>query len=157
MFRVSTSNFAWPVTSLPSTVSVRLPRAHRPPLADVAVPLHSPSYGPPACELPRLNENSRLTIEATSSRRLIEPLERESFPCRQERLPGRRTTARLLGSAVVPVLPRRHGAPSAVRCPPMRGGPFGSVLLPGGLINASVLIVLSPLACLPALILPAVR
>jgi hypothetical protein len=58
MFCASASILAWPVTTVPSTVSVTIAGLQRPSVA-VAEPVHSPSYGPAAQASWNCDENSR--------------------------------------------------------------------------------------------------
>src|SRR5262249_51244742 len=60
----SRSNFAWPNTTSPSMVSLTTAGLHRSPL-DVAVPVHSPSYGPAAAALLNCDRSSKKVAVAT--------------------------------------------------------------------------------------------
>src|SRR6266404_4233177 len=58
------SNFAWPNTTRPSMVSLTTASLHRSPL-DIAVPVHSPSYGPAASALLNCDRSSKKAAVAT--------------------------------------------------------------------------------------------
>jgi hypothetical protein len=67
LISVSRSRRISPVTTLPVTVSVTLAGRHRPRFG-VAVPAHSPSYGPRAYELMDCDSNRVQTAVTTSKR-----------------------------------------------------------------------------------------
>src|SRR6267143_2000310 len=64
MLGASRSNLAWPNTTWPSTVNLTTARLHRSPV-DVAVPVHSPSYGPAASALLNCDRSSTKAAVAT--------------------------------------------------------------------------------------------
>src|SRR5258708_39578501 len=66
MLGASRSNLAWPNTTCPSTVSLTTARLHRSPV-DVAVPVHSPSYGPAASALLNCGKSSKKAAVVTMS------------------------------------------------------------------------------------------
>src|SRR5260221_8856233 len=67
MLGASRSNLAWPNTISPSTVSLTAAaRLHRSPV-EVAVPVHSPSYGPAASALLNCGRSSKNAAAATMS------------------------------------------------------------------------------------------
>src|SRR6266436_4976144 len=70
MLGASRSNLAWPNTTRPSTVSLTMAGLHRSPV-DVAVPVHSPSYGPAAEALLNCIKSSKKAAVATMGRRFI--------------------------------------------------------------------------------------
>src|SRR5437899_7395995 len=66
----SRSNVAWPDTSRSLTVSLMTARLHRAPVG-VAVPVHSPSYGPAAPALLNCGRSSKKAAAKTRSRPFI--------------------------------------------------------------------------------------
>src|ERR1700730_12400968 len=67
MLGASRSHLAWPNTISPSTVSLTAAaRLHRSPV-EVAVPVHSPSYGPAASALLNCGRSSKKAAVATMS------------------------------------------------------------------------------------------